>query len=432
MSLLLQALQKASKTRDDVEDDQAADSAPDDLSLEPIAEPTLKTEEPAPRGGPTAAQAATVLRAAEAPRYGPLDWAQEHYMLTFLGAAILFAIGYGTYVYVQISNPAFLRSTPRPGPLQAAAPPAAPTVPQPTAKISGLPVVDQPNNAAPLPSTTPQGPAMNLGAAVTQPAVRERTRPTPKPRLQPAALSPEPVRSEDEEGLETVELPASPQVVALGAAESPATVSSDRQDIAVRRQKGTAQEIDPQLAAAYQALVAGDYGRSRTLYQEVLQADARSIDALLGLAAIAWKEGRGDEASSRYGQILEIDPRNSHAQAGLIALVGGVDPAAAELRLKQLIAREPSGFLYFTLGNLYAGQRQWPAAQQAYFQAYQFAPDNPDYAFNLAVGLEHLGQPNLALDYYRKALDLSFKKGRANFDQDLAIQRVGQLSARTN
>ena len=31
-------------------------------------------------------------------------------------------------------------------------------------------------------------------------------------------------------------------------------------------------------------------------------------------------------------------------------------------------------------------------------------PDNADYAYNLAVGLEHLGQPKLALTYYRKAL----------------------------
>ena len=56
-------------------------------------------------------------------------------------------------------------------------------------------------------------------------------------------------------------------------------------------------------------------------------------------------------------------------------------------------------------------------------------PDSPDYAFNLAVGLEHIGQQKTALTYYRKALDLSFKKGRANFDQNLAIERVGQLSA---
>ena len=49
---------------------------------------------------------------------------------------------------------------------------------------------------------------------------------------------------------------------------------------------------------------------------------------------------------------------------------------------------------------------------------------------DLAVGLEHLGQNRLALDFYRKALDLSFKKGHANFDQSLVIQRVGQLSTR--
>ena len=119
----------------------------------------------------------------------------------------------------------------------------------------------------------------------------------------------------------------------------------------------------------------------------------------------------------------------------LLILVNGVFVAAEialitvrRSRLRQLIAREPSAFLYFTLGNLYADQGQWPGAQQAYFQAYQSQPDNPDYAFNLAVGLEHLGQTRQALDYYRKALDLSFRKGRANFDQSLVIQRVGQLS----
>ena len=54
--------------------------------------------------------------------------------------------------------------------------------------------------------------------------------------------------------------------------------------------------------------------------------------------------------------------------------------------LKQLIAREPSAYLYFTLGNIYADQNRWPDAQQAYFQAHHLQPDNPDYAYNLAVG----------------------------------------------
>src|SRR5581483_1334257 len=177
---------------------------------------------------------------------------------------------------------------------------------------------------------------------------------------------------------------------------------------------------------------AGKYAQARTLYEGLLGNDPRNVDVLLGMAAISWKEGHTNEAAGYYSRVLEVEPRNARAQAGLIALMGSADPVAAESRLGQLISREPSGFLYFTLGNLYAEQGRWPAAQQAYFQAYQLTPDNPDYAFNLAVGLEHLGQTKLALDYYRKALDLSFKKGRANFDQNLAIERVGQLSARVN
>ena len=85
-----------------------------------------------------------------------------------------------------------------------------------------------------------------------------------------------------------------------------------------------------------------------------------------------------------------------------------------------------------TAPRTWARQSAWPAAQAAYFQAYNLQPDNPDYAYNLAIGLEHLEQPKLALTYYRKALDLSFKKGHANFDQNRVIERVGQLAARVN
>ena len=188
--------------------------------------------------------------------------------------------------------------------------------------------------------------------------------------------------------------------------------------------------VSPALMQAYETLQRGDNAKAKELYEQVLQADPRNVDALLGLGAIALNDGRVEDASRYYQSVLELDPRNSYAQAGLISIIGAADVPASESRLKRLIARDPSAFLYFSLGNLYAEQAQWPNAQQAYYQAFQMQPDNPDYAFNLAIGLEHLGQNRLALDYYRKALDLSFKKGHANFDQSLVIQRVGQLSTR--
>jgi tetratricopeptide (TPR) repeat protein len=153
---------------------------------------------------------------------------------------------------------------------------------------------------------------------------------------------------------------------------------------------------------------------------------------LLGLAAIAVREGNSDEATRRYLQLLELEPQNALAQSGLIALLGRADPVAAESKLKQLIAREPTAHLYFTLGNLYADQSQWAAAQHAYFQAHHLEPANPDYAYNLAVGLEHVSQPRLALNYYQRAMQLAAVKGRAHFNLAQAQERIGKLVAQVD
>jgi len=424
MSLLLQALQKAAKSREEVEGEPGSGPAiADQLALEPIAsEPMLRDEMPS--YSPTSAQAATVVQASRLPAFDPIGYARDHYMIVLLGAAVLVALIYGGYVYIQVSNPGLLRSTPAPmtAPLASALAPAAPALPasppETAAKISGMPA----NTATTVAVTAGSAPSMfddskttaQPGAVATEPARAATTRPRRTAKAAQATVASETaIVSLSDPPVETVVIK-----------------TNEAKGIPVRRQPATLVPVDPTLMQAYEALQQGDLALARNLYQQVLLAEPRSIDALLGLGAIAWKEGRVEEAGQHYQRVLELEPRNAFAQAGLIAIVGGADPQASESRLKQLIAREPSAFLYFTLGNLYADQGQWPGAQQSYFQAYQLQPDNPDYAFNLAVGLEHLGQSRLALDYYRKALDLSFRKGRANFDQNLVIQRVGQLSAR--
>ncbi len=458
MSLLLQALQKAAKNRDDNTGNTSVEEGNDDdkLTLEPLAEPQLKdntprNDESEPETSTSPEDAADVMRANELPGYSVLDWARDHYMLTFLAGAALFAIIYGLYVYIQISSPGLFRSTPAPAssPFQATvAPTPAPANELP--RISGLP-----ENASAAEAQKEQEAAVtedNGGAAALQVAKAEKTantetrparaattptaKPSPRvrrtaaPAAQSAVARPASSRSVtsnvDNEGIEVVEIPLGPSVVAL----PDDTDTIEQKNVTVQAEDPAYSRIDPVLMMAYEALQRGDYEKATVLYSEVLSRMPDSTDAMLGLAAIAWKQGRPNVASQYYGRVLEVDPRNTHAQAGLIAILGNADPVAAETRLKQLIDREPSGFLYFTLGNLYAQRSLWSQAQHAYFRAFQFQPDNSDYAFNLAVGLEHLGQTRPALEYYRKALELSFKSGRANFDQKLAIERVGELSAR--
>jgi len=396
----MKALEKAAKDRGEaqVEPATAANAAApaamkSGLSLEPLATETPALQpEPEPQPAPTApastlpatpssaqTKAATVIQAGKrgssASRIG--DYIRTHPILVMGTAAGIFLVGFGIYVYVQIANPGlFVRQ-----------PPPAPRAPAPLVQA---PVAPQPLATAQLIQPAPE-------PAPLQPSVTPAPRPQPAPAVAAATLSPSP------------DVPRNTIVVSRGGATA---------------------TVPPMLTEAYAALQANRLDQAQHLYGQLLRAEPRNIDALLGLAAIATQEGKSDEATRHYLRILELDPRHALAQSGLIAILGRADPLAAETRLKQLIAREPAPFLYFTLGNLYADQSLWAPAQQAYFQAYHLDPANPDYAYNLAVGLEHLSQHKLALGLYRRALQLASARGHANFSLPQAQERITSLASR--
>jgi uncharacterized protein HemY len=87
------------------------------------------------------------------------------------------------------------------------------------------------------------------------------------------------------------------------------------------------------------------------------------------------------------------------------------DPYQTESRLKTLLAQQPdAAALHFTLGNNYVTQLRWAEAQQSFFRALSIDPTNADYAFNLAVSLDHLNKIQLATKYYSKTLVLAGNK----------------------
>jgi len=460
MSLLLQALQKAAKNR------EGAAPTPEPVEVEParsepveqavpaepvepvqppvekLKEPELALEEelfepeeiaPAPAGepfepfaapAPSAARAATILRASEEQTAGWIDWVRDRPVHTFAMLAGVFLVFYGVYVYLQLFHPALLRGDFLSSPLTAKAPP-----PQAQPVIQPAP---PPPAATPAPVLVTPPQPVSPPAAGTAPS-STATAPAPPP---PIAGMPQAAQGRAGKAAQperTGRSPAAtPRRTPVSADESLPAASMPEDQVSKAPVESGQASVVPGIAEAYQALERGDLNRAESLYRGVLQVDAQNVDAVLGLATIAARRGNAQQAIGFYEQALRLEPRNSAAQAGLIDIIGQADPQLSETRLKQLIAREPSAFLYFSLGNLYAGESAWPAAQAAYFQAYNLQPDNPDYAYNLAIGLEHLEQPKLALTYYRKALDLSFKKGHANFDQNRVIERVGQLAARVN
>lgn len=399
----MQALQKAAKER------EGTTHSPDkgapmvgDLGLEPLevvaptkagsAKLALDTSET-----PSPAQASAILQATQSQR-SMIGWLRDHRTVVYAALVGSVLLGYGVYFYVSVYHPALLR---RPFAHQAAAttaltPPLPPVVP-PQREI---PTVAEPENSlsAAQGTATPQATAPSRNDSAHSGARREREASSD---LLPSRQS----------NAQTELQPRQP-----------------RNSIAVTP-GGESPKPNQQLTDAYDALRSGHVEDAKSRYDALLLTDPHNIDALLGRATIAQQLGDLDAATRYFYQVLQLEPTNTMAQGGLINFLGRADPQSAESRLKSLISKDPSAFLYFALGNLHADQGNWPAAQSAYFQAHHLQPENADYVFNLAVSLEHLSQPKLALGFYRQALELAKVSGSVNFDSAAAQERTARLAA---
>jgi len=449
MSLLLEALKKAEKAKEDAQrrargetGDAPAEAAPaqpaapaapasSELRLEGEAEPAgrvmtraelpdlsapidiasedlrakapppreLRLETPKePRRRPAAAAAQPAAQSAEreaqrnsARKVFEAKFKEPNPKLPFyltLGVLGVCAVSVVVYFWYQLRPPYPLVNTnpPRPSEQVATAPqsavaPVAPAAAPASAAIPGLP------GAAP-PAAASASPAQQSAT----PAVPRMT--TPKPS---AALP----------------------------AEKPLLAPAPSPEVAVSR---AVPQIHPHVNAGYAAYQTGDLAKARTEYEQALADEPTNRDALLGMAAVETRSGRYEAAEAAYLRLLQVDPRDGHAQAGLLALRSArLDPLAAESRVKSMLAQDPgSHALNFALANQFAQQGRWAEAQQEYFKAYAGDPENADFAYNLAISLDHLRQPRLAREYYQRAVTLAEKRG-ASFDQAAARARAAQL-----
>jgi len=470
MSLLLEALKRAEKAKEEAQrrdggDDARARPAPQPLELAPDPAPPeakpvvtrselpdispsleILTEDIAPpksqasprqRPSPSRPPPAVEKRAAEpdpalarasaravfeAKHREPNPRLPFYITMGVLGVAVVGTIGYFWY---QLRPPA---------PLFNPKPPAAagPVASAPAAPVSSSParIPASSSAAAPaipgLPGTAaaaPSAPPASAAAQAAPPSTHAAATASDAPKTASAATATErPTQRPSRQALAraqgTVPLRRS---VPAAQHEPDATIRVERQPA----------QVHPRVEAAYAAYHAGNLAAARAAYEDALREEPANRDALLGLAAIDVRNGRLETAEATYRRLLRADPRDAHAQAGLLSLRAGAgDPVAAESRLKNLLAADPQAHvLHFSLGNQFARQGRWPEAQQHFFKAFSADAANADYAYNLAVSLDHMRQPRLALQYYERALALAAARG-ASFDATLARQRVSQLSTK--
>lgn len=181
------------------------------------------------------------------------------------------------------------------------------------------------------------------------------------------------------------------------------------------------------LQEAYESYQLQDYAQADRLYQKLLKRYPDNRDALLGLAAIAVVRGDYVAAQRNYQRVLKSNASDTYARLALQSIRGGVDPLRRSSELKLLVDKYPGNSqLRFSLANQYAELQKWKEAQLAYFEALRLAPEQPDYAYNLAVSLDQMGLVRQALDYYLRAQTLALDHPSVLDAQQLKV-RIRQL-----
>lgn len=389
MSLLIKALDKAEQGKK--AEEQTAQPG-GELSLEPLSAEAGSVQTPASgvsdHTTPQTTQQATASTVFSAKQTRATPGSSRNIILiAAVAGLILLYIGFQIYNYIQqLSKPELIL----PGPVTAAAPAVPPQVASQTPSVE-----------TPAVGSQAEVPVAQAAAATTaEPAV---------PEAQPASPIQQAKANKPE-----------PMVFGEAVEDKNTTLQVTRNNPGPR--------VNPDLMGAYRAFNAGDDAAAQELYRKVLRTDVRNVDALLGMASIAQRQERNQDAAGWYNKVLEVEPRNSVAQAAMVELAGQADPVSAESRLKNLLAQQPNAaHLHAALGGAYTERGQWPAAQQAYFEAHRLDPTNPEYAFNLAVSLDQLGKPLLALEYYKKTLELMQRTSNTTIDRHQLESRISQL-----
>lgn len=236
------------------------------------------------------------------------------------------------------------------------------------------------------------------------------------------------------EGADAYQSPASPETktATSGAALTRRQTAAGEEKLNISRTTGR-ESLQDVLMRGYTAYNKGEFENAEIAYRQALTRAPDSRDAMLGMAAVRYAQGDAQAAAAYYRKLLQRDPKDELALAALAGIedaAGSAFPKAGlseESHIKLMLEEKPdSDYLHFTLGNIYADSRRWAEAQQAYFNAYRLQPENPDYAFNLAVSLDHLGKKSEAAHYYRQSLTLAHER-KPNFDTQSAVARLDSL-----
>ncbi len=391
--------------------ESAASTALKESSVKALEKSTYKPNAPTTNKALSQAAGATPTQAANVFSAKRIEASHQNAKLAVIaGAGLIAMLAMGVYYYQFVDSTPEVPMPPIRPPHIVAAPTPVPLPAEPISEVSVLPEIQ------PAPDTT----------QAFEPKVPTKLAQKQKNEAKTQNADPETVDVENTLDANEVVAAPSKKSAKSNMVKMDKAIASESASIQVSQSKPQ-DAINPTLLRAYEAYNAGNLSEAQKLYKQVLQRDSSNVDAMLGLGAIASSQGRVADANGWYRKVLSNDPRNSTAQAGLLESQQQNDPQAGESHIKSMLAKSPNDAnLHTALGDLYAEQNQWPAAQQAYFDAFRLT-ESAENALNLGVSLDHMGKPKLALPYYQQALQMAQQLSVSGIDKAALEARIAAI-----
>lgn len=157
------------------------------------------------------------------------------------------------------------------------------------------------------------------------------------------------------------------------------------------------------------------------IYNQLLRNTPKDRISLLGRAAALQKLGRTLMAVSAYEDVLAVFPGDEWALVNLLGLVSQQEPERALAQLERLQRLNPkTALLPAQIGMIQMARGNFEMAARSLERAITLDSGNAKYVFNLAVLYDKWGQPQSALRYYRRCLEMA----QNNPDGQIPVETV--------
>jgi tetratricopeptide (TPR) repeat protein len=151
----------------------------------------------------------------------------------------------------------------------------------------------------------------------------------------------------------------------------------------------------------------GKYEDAAAIYRQLIQNNAKDIEALLGLARVLSWQKKYQKSAAIYQQVRDLRPDLPDGEIGLLRLKAWQgEHVVAEERLKALLTKYPKRFdLLLLLGQVTAWQEKFEVSVNYFKKLLELYPDNMEALQGLAKTYQWMRKTDEGVQLYSKILE---------------------------